>query len=917
MSSRIKKDLINLRVESGIAAVLTTAPIFIFLSFGWSATEFLPFHLALLAVTSSWLGAGILGKDISVGLLAFSFAHLESRTTLWKEKIQTGLLHIGILFVLSMGTLLLVGPQADSALDEVSRTPTRVVGLIFIGLLISLTSLGGGLFFSLTLRSYQGAFWMTLLAPAAIAVAIIFPIILTPLATVPSAYWSLVIVALLVYGITLTLLGHQRFHTWQDLGTWGGDIWLSFNQSKNPSQKTKRQIRQYRPLLALFRKELYLQHLNIMIAIALMALYGISASLYDTAAQRPEGAALFAYFCRLVLLIFLPLAIGATAISEERRLRVNQWQQTIPSSAFLQWITKAGCIYLVCFIATAIVPLGIDSFFQDFWSRVTESLGSPLVAACLIPLLATTLGFYASSLSKSFLVALGTSALLALIAAGLYLLTLQALLKGITMNAMALPQLLLAILLLMTAIPLTWWLTYQNYQEKRPIHRAILSNGFSWLLLFVSCGILSHQIYERTWERLTYSPLAPRTPLGPPDVEARILPGYWATVLSPNGTLWTSANVQSWTDESTGTSSISDVMVQMGTDSDWIKAFRPSQNYYAIKRSGKLFKAYAWANKPRSFEAVPDPVPTSPWNTVYRGSRQSEILALKDDGSLWNWSENKEGEITSPTRTLPDFRWKSIARSGTFFVGVRTDNTMWAWGLIDLPTGSALSNPALAEMSSKATQTAQILSSNPDTHSEWTAKSLLLTRALEAPFQVSSERIWSNVRMTQRLPMKDTVSEKWVHNAILIAKKLDGTTWVPTESARTYWDLDLDPHATPSGFVELPDGKIPLQLALSLAGDQEVASQITAGGTLEELAIKQNRLSEFKFTNHFQQRSSRSDWISFHREHYSIIALTADGILWHSGPYPFDRNPGKYLPFLLPASRNLHPVFDLVKGTPL
>ncbi len=912
MSSRIKKDLINLQLESGIAALLTAVPIFLFRSFGWTASEFLPFHLALLAITTSWLGAGILGKDISLGLLAFSFAHVESRKTLWSEKLQTALLHIGVLLGLSFGALWLSGGLATLELSEETQPATRIVALAFVGLLICLTSLGGGIFYSLTLRSYQGAFWLTLLAPAGIAVAIIFPIILTPLATVSSAYWSLVFIALLVYGITVTLLGHQRFHTWQDLGTWGGDIWLSLHQAKKSSLQTKKQIRRYRPLVALIRKELYLQHLNVMIVIALLALYGISANLYDTATQGPEGAALFAYFCRLVLLIFLPLAIGATAISEERRLRVNQWQQTIPSSAFLQWITKAGVIYMISLSATVIAPLGIDSFFQDFWSRVTESFGSPIVVACLIPLLATTLGLYASSLSKSFLVALGSSALLALVAVGLYWLTLQALLRGITINAMAFPQLLLAVMLLITAIPLMWWLTYQNYQENRPLYRTFLDNGVSWLILFVSCGILSQQIYGRTWERLTYNPPAPRTPTGPVDVEATILPGFWATVLSPNGTLWTSTNVRSWKNGSTETS---DTMVQMGTDSDWIKAFSPSRNYYAIKRGGQLFKAHIWADKPRSFEAVPDPNPASAWQTILHGSGQSGILALKKDGSLWQWSEGEEGEITIPERTLPEFRWKSIAKTGMFYVGIRTDNTMWGWGLINVPSGSVLSNPALAELSAEATETAMSLSSNPDSHSDYTERTHLLDRALKAPFQISGERIWSNVRMTQHLPMKDSIAEKWFHTGIPIAQKLDGTSWVPSECARAFWNID--PTANTSGFVELSERKIPLQLKLALEGDQEVITQITAGGTLEESVYRRRKFSEFKLTREFQQRSSRNDWISFHRDHYSIIALSADGILWHSGPYPFNRRPGKYLPFLIPASRNLHPVFDLVNGTPL
>ncbi|MFH1228520.1 MAG: hypothetical protein V1701_11550 [Planctomycetota bacterium] len=71
---------------------------------------------------------------------------------------------------------------------------------------------------------------------------------------------------------------------------------------------------------------------------------------------------------------------------------------------------------------------------------------------------------------------------------------------------------------------------------------------------------------------------------------------------------------------------------------------------------------------------------------VASGAR--DTLALRVDGTLWAWGQNKYGELglgdtvsrTSPTQVGTDSNWKLIAFGFIDSFGIKTDGTLWAWG---------------------------------------------------------------------------------------------------------------------------------------------------------------------------------------------------------------------------------------------
>ncbi|MDB4799002.1 ABC transporter permease, partial [Verrucomicrobia bacterium] len=671
--------------------------------------------------------------------------------------------------------------------------------------------------FSLVLRSYQGAFWLTLLSPFAIAVVLIFPILLSSIPVVPNAYWGFVSFVTFAYGIILGVLARRQFLNWQDLGQWGGDIWFSPRSTQSSIENPRKQIRRYRPLFGLARKELSLQQLNLVVAFALLVLYVAGAGIYNPATQSPGEAALLAGFARALLLVFLPLAIGAISISEERRLKVDQWQQVLPSSSRYQWLVKVGMVYLVTAVSTILAPLAFDSLFQEFWSRVAIETKTLKWIAIVVPFLAATLGLYASSLSNSYLVALGSSMVVSLLGLGAYYLGVEAILSAIVPNGMAFPQLLFVSLLLLLGLPLLWALSFYNYRTVRSLKPLIASNGASWLAIFAICVLATQLIYSRAWERFTYRVPNAGKPMETQEVQPTIIPGTWVTVLAPDGTLWTSQHhhILSLNDERKN-----QLMVRLGERAEWTSAFSSLRNFYSVKRNGALYRTPIWNGESLQPKLVPDPQPGTTWQNVIGGLGDTPVIAIKSDGSLWQWMENEDRSISNPIPYLPDTRWRSVAREGHFYVGIRIDKSMWAWGVKSGFTRSTsiLQNPLSTKISNEVNllfppnglpdlenetvigiidEFGPLLErlniditdlEGPDARSRYTRARFDEEKAEETPYQVGIQTDWNSVRFSGRIVLKQFYdNNETLLNNILIGTRSDGSIWAPTEGTPMPW----------------------------------------------------------------------------------------------------------------------------------
>jgi alpha-tubulin suppressor-like RCC1 family protein len=80
------------------------------------------------------------------------------------------------------------------------------------------------------------------------------------------------------------------------------------------------------------------------------------------------------------------------------------------------------------------------------------------------------------------------------------------------------------------------------------------------------------------------------------------------------------------------------------------------------------------------------------WKIISSG--QSHILAIKNNGSLWGWGSGDYGESgdnlpanyfrDTPNQVGSDNNWKFIATGVDTSFGIKTDGTLWAWGLNDV-----------------------------------------------------------------------------------------------------------------------------------------------------------------------------------------------------------------------------------------
>ena len=76
------------------------------------------------------------------------------------------------------------------------------------------------------------------------------------------------------------------------------------------------------------------------------------------------------------------------------------------------------------------------------------------------------------------------------------------------------------------------------------------------------------------------------------------------------------------------------------------------------------------------------------WRTVSVGAGAYHALAIRDDGSLWAWGDNRFGQlglghtngVTVPTQVGTETIWESVSAGWLETFALRTDGTLWAWG---------------------------------------------------------------------------------------------------------------------------------------------------------------------------------------------------------------------------------------------
>jgi alpha-tubulin suppressor-like RCC1 family protein len=172
--------------------------------------------------------------------------------------------------------------------------------------------------------------------------------------------------------------------------------------------------------------------------------------------------------------------------------------------------------------------------------------------------------------------------------------------------------------------------------------------------------------------------------------------GQFTSAIKTDGSLWTwGANNFGQLGINAGNVPRSTPVTTFSGGTDWKQVSCGSEHTIAIKTDGSL---WIWGYNNVGQLGINDtttrstPVTTfvggNTWKSVAGGYRVT--TAIKTDGSLWTCGSNNNGQLginNTANRSIPvttfagGNNWKSVAGGGQFTSAIKTDGSLWTWGL--------------------------------------------------------------------------------------------------------------------------------------------------------------------------------------------------------------------------------------------
>lgn len=511
-----------------------------------------------------------------------------------------------------------------------------------VGFILVLVGLAGGLWTSLLFRQTGAALWFTILVPGAIFVCVDW---FTP---DNSARNIVAFVTLGIYSVAGFVWARRMFLGAQDAQWLGGTISLS-GLSSSKAEADSAQARRRSPLHALVRKEFQSQQINFLIAFGLLVLHlcTLASRWIHTAPKNSQLR--FVLEAIPFLWLLLPWLLGSVAVAEERKLGTLESQLCLPASRRLQFAVKFCLALVLGIVLGAVVPWLIEHAALRFHipSSVLPTNGEGpsgvevLFVLCEIAAAIAFLSFFASTLTRNTLQALGVSIVVMGLCFALFQWTLWYSFqdwsfipwKGSLIFYVGIPLLAVAVL----------WRSFAQFNLPSVTWKAALR---SFTIIACSLALAAGAttfLYQRVWQ--FFMPLeAPHaSPVlnGPLQPKLRFTPNKIFALL-PDGRLWTGANyTNAWLGDFYESSAVADLS-------------KPKKMFVPFPETGRF-------------------VGGSNWTDI--AANWSGLAAVQSDGSLWNILQSQE-----PTRIGTDSDWQSVAAAMNFFVALKQDGTLWIWG---------------------------------------------------------------------------------------------------------------------------------------------------------------------------------------------------------------------------------------------
>lgn len=184
---------------------------------------------------------------------------------------------------------------------------------------------------------------------------------------------------------------------------------------------------------------------------------------------------------------------------------------------------------------------------------------------------------------------------------------------------------------------------------------------------------------------------------GDGDVKKVFMTDAWLVDRYVGSTLWNwGRNYQGGLGDNSTTSRSSPVQT-VGSATNWREVIHGAYHTIGLRTDRSL---YTWGYNnfgqlgTQNVVHYSSPVTTNPSGVVYNDCSAGfyHTAAIKDDGSLWLWGYNADGELGANDRTnrssmiqtvSAGYNWSSVACGFYHTVATKNDGSLWLWGLND------------------------------------------------------------------------------------------------------------------------------------------------------------------------------------------------------------------------------------------